>query len=369
MEKKLVNKIKLLILENNTDIIGNYQKAIQRLERDKEISFDPKVFTTLNSVLESLNEADIDIAIIDLNLSHLGADNDEGNDAIRQIKEKYRVPIYVISGEPEKIAEDTKELVVLHPKSGGKSTLEVFEEMYELLQSSFIKYFSKDGHLEKLINDFYWNHLYKTKNSWEEVEKERGDEINKILSRHTVSCLNEQLYVNGNFGSFDKYHPGEMYIIPTIKQHYHTGDIIQVGSDKYIILNPACDIVNKDKMEHYTLAKIYEAKLIPKIAAKTPVKQDDYIDENLKKVNKMDRYHFLPKFDVINNEYVIDFQCLSTMPIGEISNGGDFQKYMKERESIINKHEKIASIASPFLKDIIARFSNYYARQGQPNLL
>lgn len=364
-----MTNIKLLILENNTEVIGNYQKTIDRLERDDNIFFKPYICTELDDALKKLDENDIDIAIIDLNLSHLGAENDEGNNAIREIKEKYRLPIYVISAEPEKLASDIKDLVTLHPKLGGKSTPEIFKEMHSFLQLEFIKYFSRDGHLEKLINNFYWNHLYKTINSWKEVESENKEDINKILSRHTVSCLNEQLYVNGNIGKFDQYHPGEMYIIPPIKDHYHTGDIILIGSNMHIILNPACDIVNKDKMEHYVLAKIYEATLIPKIKSKNESNQNIYINENLKQVNKLDRYHFLPKFNIIGKEYVIDFQCLSTIPIGDISEGSDFETYIKERESIIKKHQKIASISSPFLKDIIARFSNYYARQGQPNLL
>jgi hypothetical protein len=54
----------------------------------------------------------------------------------------------------------------------------------------------------------------------------------------------------------------------------------------------------------------------------------------------------LPPFDG-NNGYLIDFQDVTTI-------------------SFTNDLERIATISSPFIKDIISRFSNYYSRQGQP---
>ena len=42
--------------------------------------------------------------------------------------------------------------------------------------------------------------------------------------------------------------------------------------------------------------------------------------------------------------------------------------FVLEKENI-KEYTPIASISSIFLKDIIARFSAYYARQGQPNLM
>ena len=72
-------------------------------------------------------------------------------------------------------------------------------------------------------------------------------------------------------------------------------------------------------------------------------------------------------FNLIDKNYVIDFQNISTVDIGEHTDPGN-ANYIKGREENISNYERIASISSPFLKDVISRYSLYYARQGQPNL-
>jgi hypothetical protein len=232
-----------------------------------------------------------------------------------------------------------------------------------LFNSKSIHYFSRDGFLEDKINKFYWEHLSKTISSWSSVGEECPDNIEKILSRHTLSCLNEELYVNGNIGSFDRYHPGEMYIIPPIKQHCHTGDIIKKEDELFIILNPACDIVNEGNLDYFIFVKIVEFDSLKMLKEKINNKANaeasfyDRLNQGGKtryndcKVNKKDRFHYLPKFDIFDDK-LIDFQQIST----------------QDKEEINHDNVK-ASISSPFLKDIIARFSAYYARQGQPNFL
>jgi hypothetical protein len=274
------------------------------------------------------------------------------------------MPIFVVSGELQKLDEPLqKNKLIIQKNRDDFSRENGFENIIpSLFMSKSIHYFSRDGFLEQKINEFYWEHLSQTIESWKKVEEEYPADIEKILSRHTLSCLNEELYVNGNIGSFDKYHPGEMYIIPPIKKHYHTGDIIEKDGETYIILNPACDIVNDVNLDYYILVKIVcfttLTSLVDKIKTDKPY---DYFYDSLNKKgkscyddcrsNKKDRFHYLPEFDVMP-DHIIDFQNIIMIPKGEITS-----------------FRRLASISSPFLKDIIARFSAYYARQGQPNFL
>lgn len=46
----------------------------------------------------------------------------------------------------------------------------------------------------------------------------------------------------------------------------------------------------------------------------------------------------------------------------------NFQKIYSKTKEELNEMERFASISGKFSKDIGARFSNYFARQGQPNL-
>ncbi|WP_419767527.1 hypothetical protein [Arcobacter sp.] len=366
-----MSKIKLLIIEDSEDAIKNYEETIKRINRTSE---DYKYYFAKN--LEEANDYieyfKLDSAIVDLNLSGEESDlsNNDGNAVIDGLISNFRIPIFVVTGEPQKLDSkfDNNNLVSLI-RRGDKTTHEILSSIKDNYNSPTIQYFSRNGFLETKINDFYWTNLQETLNSWNAVSEEHPSDINKILSRHTVSCLNEQFYVSGNIGKFDKFHNGEMYIIPPIKIHYHTGDIIQKDDELFIILNPACDVVNINKLEYYLLVKIIKIENIYEIKYKSTSGKESYFDSNLRKGNKTDRYHYLPKFSKIDSEYVIDFQNIKTVNIGSISNPTNGQ-YINERELIIKRdYKRIASISSPFLKDIISRFSLFYSRQGQPNLL
>lgn len=370
-----MQEIRLLLIDNEPEVISAFEDSVKRFNRGNDDA-NYKVYSakTLEEAKEFIKYNKLDTAIVDLNLKELQEDgamiNSDGNIIINEIIENFRMPIFVLTGEPEKLEDQhrNKKNIILCIK-GEKTYLELLDVIKDDISSKTIEYFSRDGYLEQKINSFYWKNLQETLDSWKDVAKSHSDEINKILSRHTVACLNEELYVDGNVGSFDNYHPGEMYIIPPIKGHYHTGDIIEKEGEKFIIINPACDIVNVNKLNMYTIVKIIKAYDIEAVKKKdTPEKKEDYIKSSFKKANNIDRYHFLPKFNIINDEYVIDFQDISTVKIGSETNSGN-ANYLIDREKNIKKYKPIASLSSPFLKDVIARFSSYYARQGQPNLL
>lgn len=376
-----MKEIKLLIIDDDQEVLTEFSKSVERFNRDKEGVCLFKIYAkeSLIEVEDILKYYKIDTAIIDLNLQENSeADNSDGNLVIEKVIENFRIPIYIFTGEPTKLEESYKQKsnITLYAK-GEKSYHELLEELQEKLSLKTIDYFSRNGYLEKEINDFYWNHLQDTLDSWNNVADTHNEQIDKILSRHTVACLNEKLYVNGNIGSFDKYHPGEMYIIPPIKKHYHTGDIIEKDDELFIILNPACDIVNQGNLEFYLVAKLIDIQTLQDIQQNIKTdKQYSSLDDSLNKIgkekfkkysnNQSQRYHYIPKFDKISKDYLIDFQNLQNIKIGNIIEGED---YLSNRESIIKQYTRIASISSPFLKDIVMRFSTLYARQGQPNLL
>ena len=66
------------------------------------------------------------------------------------------------------------------------------------------------------------------------------------------------------------------------------------------------------------------------------------------------KYHFLPKVSFFDGGF-IDFSLLVTLKYDKVS------KMFLERNLV-----KLGTITNPFKRDIIARFSSYYQRQGQP---
>ncbi|MBP9495021.1 MAG: hypothetical protein KBE81_07830 [Erysipelatoclostridium sp.] len=362
-----MNEIKLLIVDDDINAIKSIKSTIRSYERqaDKLITYRVYKAQNLANAVKKIKYYKIDTAIIDLNLDPNVSDNTDGNNIIHEFINQSRIPIFVVSGTPEKLASDfeNNNLIKVFTRDHDVNEKIIEIEIPRIMLSKTIEYFARDGYLEKEINDFYWNHLQSTLNAWDTVANSNSSDIDKILSRHTVACLNEKLYVNGNIGHFDRYHPGEMYIIPPIKQHYHTGDIISKDGELFIILNPACDIVNKINLDFYILVRIVDFSSLPKLQEKIKreASPDAYFYDKLNKegkncytdckANKKDRFHFLAKFDNINEQLI------------------DFQQIMNVTEEEVTQYGRIASISSPFLKDIIARFSLYYARQGQPNLL
>lgn len=368
-------EIKLLILDDDKKVTDSYLEIIKRVNKyNKSFNYKTYIANTLEETREYIKYNKLDTAVVDLNLCLDSSDpsNADGNKAIEEIMEFFRMPIFIVSGELSKLDEKFESNNLIKSRVRDDTVNEVFEkDIPSVYNSKSMQYFSRNGSLEQKINNFYWNNLKVTLDSWSEVAKLHPTKFDSIFSRHTVACLNEELYVDGNLGSFDKYHPGEMYIIPPIKKHYHTGDIIEKDDEKFIIINPACDIVNTNKLSMYTMIKIIKVDDIDIVRKKnTPGKKEEYIQSTFRKTNNNDRYHFLPKFDIINDEYVIDFQNISIKEIGsETDSGLGNAKYIAEREKEIRAYKRIASLSSPFLKDVIARFSAYYARQGQPNLL
>ena len=365
-----MNEIKLLILDDDQVVIDSYVDIIRRINRDNNTGLNYKLHSakTLEEASEIINYNKLDTAIIDLNLNNgdqIDLDNIDGNKAIRELMHYFRMPIFIVSGELSKLDQELESNNLIKSisredfsRDNGLETI-----IPPLFNSNSIHYFSRDGFLEQKINEFYWDNLSKTIDSWEQVGHDCPDDIEKILSRHTVACLNEQLYVNGNIGSFDKYHPGEMYIIPPIKQHCHTGDILEKDGELFIILNPACDIVNSSNLDYFILVKIVDFSSLKMLREKIKPDHDsqeaffDQLNQAGKtryhdcQANKKDRFHYLPKFAILSDKLI------------------DFQQIINKDKAEISIDDRKASISSPFIKDIIARFSAYYARQGQPNFL
>jgi len=67
------------------------------------------------------------------------------------------------------------------------------------------------------------------------------------------------------------------------------------------------------------------------------------------------RYHYLPKSQKLASGF-IDFQDKLTVASSSVDEG------IKNKSLL-----RIATVANPFLKDIISRYSSYYSRQGAPD--
>jgi hypothetical protein len=136
-----------------------------------------------------------------------------------------------------------------------------------------------------------------------------------------------------------------------VSDQLYTGSIVRKRDNAeekpvFVVLTPACDLViRKDgnfKTDRILLIEIDDPDLYD---------EKGKVEKRLN--NSLELYlHWLPKTDRFKGGF-LNFRKVAGIPIEE---------YNKSYE------KPFIQIAPSFVKDIISRFSSFYARQGQPNI-
>ena len=153
--------------------------------------------------------------------------------------------------------------------------------------------------------------------------------------------------------------PEEMYISPPVSKRLKTGSILKMKKDgKYfIVLSPACDLVLRSngsmKTDEILLCEIENFSSVQDKVF-NGIKKKSHKEKKLEELLKNNLYfyrHWLPEASGFDGGF-INFRWVYTLA-----------------ESDIKEHIETPThqVSSSFVKDIISRFSSYYARQGQPD--
>ena len=364
-----------MIIEDDDSQVQIYKRQIDDLNAESDIIISYQVFKNRKESLQAIKDNFFDAALIDLRLSSSDPE-DNANDTIREIRDKFRFPIRVFTGFDdidEDLKEEGNEFFKVYSRRGenSKPIREILKELSDIYKTGITKILGNRGIIESQLKAIFWKHLSGSFGDWV-LEAQTEDNVEKILLRYTLAHLQEYLDKDES-GDYDKYHPAEVYITEPINRNIHTGLILKnkENEDTFIVLTPMCDLVNK-KAEKILLAKIQNSDTIqiskdPKKALRNNMnklakagtekerkeitKKIDEAKEKLGRFSRNDftlRYHYLPEINGIGG--VINFHELTA--------------YTKEE--IEENFIKIASVTDKFRKDIIGRFSNFYSRQGQP---
>ena len=148
-------------------------------------------------------------------------------------------------------------------------------------------------------------------------------------------------------------YPEEFYLVHPLDKKLTTGSLLKRRKDEscYVIMTPACDLVprrnGKPKVDWIILAMI-----VPEDTLFKALKANGGRKKTLKNNNDKNCYHWLPKSKVFDGGF-LDFCQLQTVPY----------------EGIYSEFDSLnARVAPSFIKDVVSRFSTYYARQGQPTI-
>lgn len=362
--------LRILIVEDHQPDIQSYKDAIRTVNEEYSDKFkvEPQFRTTKDEGLKAIQEMKDELhgAILDLKLSTgEPVDVNEGNELIDQIYEKLRFPVLVLTNTPNGVDAKFKKSTFLEviEKTAILYT-DALRRLIDIYETGIIKILGRKGLIEEKLDGIFWKNIATTLPEWISIEKSE-----RRLLRYTLTHLQEHLEIDDDGHGYDLFHPIESYIIPSIKMHFCTGDILVLKSEpqtRFIILTPACDLAphgGAPKAKDVLLAEIqpFSNGLF---ADKVNCAKKEADDENEKK-KVLQAREDLRK--LIANNYSPKYYYL---PNVSLTKGGliNFQKLRSVRFSQLpNDYEKAATVAPQFVKDIIARFSFYYSRQGSPD--
>ena len=349
--------MELLIVEDDAAAIETYKDNIDSFNKTSDIQINPTFKQTLSEAKQALIDPNYDAAIIDLKLASNSMEL-EGLEIVEEIEKKLRFPIFIVSGS---IAQVNKEENVFLKKRARDGTFKsILSEILSIYQTGITKILGNKGEINNYLHTIFWKHLATSLDKWVDDPLRNADEKHKTLLRYILLHIQEYLELDEQ-ANFENYHPSEIYITPVIKSKVFTGDIVKKNGteETYIILTPSCDLAQgkaKDillvEIEEETRGILLEKTNIIKSRREAAVQLANAEKDlnNLISNSFSNKYHFLPKYNNIKAG-LINFQKLKSVRVQ------DFEA----------NFSRIASINGSFTKDIVARFSYYYSRQGSPD--
>lgn len=342
----------LLLVEDNEQDQQSCNNAVNDFKEDNQCQINIKVCVGVEDALKALNESYYDGAIIDMRLAEQG---NEGNQVIEQIRDNFRrIPVVIMTGTPDVAEMEGFPLIGKYVKGSEIGYSDVIKELWGIYRTGLTRIMGGRGEIEQKLSQIFIENLLPQRKSWIEYGKEDHEKSEKAFLRHALNHLIQILD-----GDVDKCYPEEMYIYPPVSTRINTGCIVKSkNSDNfYVVMNPACDLAERDNGGCNTdRALLVEIKMLkdifPDFDWRNLSRSNNKELEKVYKNNKSGYYHWLPKVDFFDGG-VLNFREISTYTEDEL--GRNFE-------------EPMLQISPAFVKDMVSRFSSYYARQGQPDI-
>lgn len=349
--------MKLLIVEDHKPTIQTYVDNIESFNKTSDVIIEYTIKENIEEARSSLQSPEFDGAVIDLKLSSSTTELD-GLEIVEEIENNQRFPIYIVSGSIAQIEKE--ESAFLKKRNRDTNFKEILSEIVAIYKTGITKILGRKGEIDVYLNNIFWKHLSNSLDLWINDESRSPEDKQKSLLRYTLSHLQEYLEITED-SDFENYHPSEIYITPVIKPRLFTGDIVlnKTTNIQYIVLTPSCDLAQSKAKDILlvNIETITSGIMGEKISL---IKKGKGTAEEIEKANLIlrkiihnsfsNKYHFLPKYNEMEGG-LINFQKINSVRI---------RAFEKE-------FDRIASVNSNFTKDIVARFSYYYSRQGSPD--
>ncbi len=336
---------KFLLIEDSDSDIEAFKTTINRMNYGKESPvYELEIAKTYDEGMSKIRE-NYNGVIVDINL-----DSHSGNEIVSEIIQKYRLPVAIFTGTPDTKYEETAHILVY--KKGEARQADIIGELCEVSDTGLFSVLGGTGIIEKAMTQVFWQNLYPQIELWKE-KKRNGIDTERILLRYAISHIQELMD-----SEIPSYVTEEMYIAPPVTKEIRTGGIYQSSKDKMkcIVLSPPCDLAvhnGKMKTDRILVCEIEDQDLVLNglISTEDRRKKNRERIENAIKNNYADFYHWLPANKLYSGGYINFRKVITYSP--------------KEFEAEFGEaHIKVQEY---FVKNILNRFSAYYARQGQPD--
>lgn len=362
--------VTILMVEDDEGQQKLYTDAVDDFNVETGCELSISFSETADGAIDKLTCGEYDAVFLDLNLQEDPKHGSQasGNKVLRHIidNSRLRLVVYVVSGTLHSLApefDDLFENPLMRKFERDSDTKPLLMDLVRVLKTGVTEILGGRGRFEQLVNSIFFSHLSKGFNFW--IDKDKGCE--KELLRYMTLHLLEHLDIPEEDSNRENtYFTPEFYIYPPIKPNVSCGDIVLFNNEKHVVLTPSCDISPRKNGETtlYNVDIVILARVLPLEKEvfdnlnisysgnneRTNKKWSRFV-ENHRGTTPKNRFHFLPPYLAIE-ESVIDFKRLVSLPI----------------EAVVNPDglERVATVSSPFIRDIQGRFSSYYGRHGQP---
>lgn len=329
--------IKIMVVEDSEEEIETCKSTLERVNAAGVLQFAIEYAKTVDEGLLLVDNT-FDGAIVDLRLKGVATAGDEFIDSILA---EFRIPVVILTGTPDHIPKSASVPVF---KKGEVGYDELFKHFSDVHSTGVTKIFGMRGLVEKHLNRVFWDSVFPHLPKWMALAR-RGSNTEHAMLRLTLNHLVQILDEVD-----DLCLPEEMYLVPISPDRVLTGGLFRSkDSAKYVvILSPACDLaVRQDGCPKSDSVQVCGIQPMT----------DWLKDKNAKSVEKLLRnndggyLHWLPAHSGFPGGFV-NFRLISHFKHDEFRNC--FESFRMQ-------------VSPHFLKDLVARFSSYYARQGQPD--
>ncbi len=336
-----MSEIKILLVEDDKDQQDIFKDIVDVFNADKNnINVTHEVAENPEEASSKIDNS-YDGAIIDLWLE----DNEEGgNEIVDQLDDSFtRIPIVFVTAFADKVIDHPSVIRTRRRQDGTyKSDLLLFQQIHN---TGLTRIMGGRGIIEENLSKVFLKNLLPQIDTWISYAETDSERTEKALLRYTLNHL-LQLLEEDEKDCF----PEEVYLYPSVLDRITTGSIVTADDQWFVVLSPACDLVPRGKNGVLNTDRILlvEIESVEQILGSS--KSKGKVRELC--TNRRTYCHWLPPTDFFQGG-ILNFRRLTTL----------------DEDIFDEKFGKPTIQISPsFVKDIVSRFSSYYARQGQPDI-